>query len=347
MVPGGPTDYGVIGVLDRLPVMERFSPYTARTACALCGSRDGTLIETRDRHGDPLAVTCCRGCGLAYVDPIPSAAELARFYTERYRKEYKQATAPRLKHVYRAGKVALGRARVVGLLATPPARVLDCGAGGGEFSYLLSSRGYRLTGIEPNDGYREYAKAEYGVDLRAGTLDAARFEPGEFDLITLFHVLEHLPDPGAGLARLAGWLKPGGHLYVEVPNAVTRVASPSNLYHRAHLYYFAPEPLAALAARAGLRAILLDGAPTLANLTAVFVKEAAAPVGAFASAHDAVVAANRARTLARYLTSGHTLASVAPRLWNRMQEGRIERAGGNGRAALDRLFATEAPRLGA
>ncbi|MFO0008530.1 MAG: class I SAM-dependent methyltransferase, partial [Betaproteobacteria bacterium] len=178
-------------------------------------------------------------------------------------------------------------------------------------------------------------------------LDAARFEPGEFDLITLFHVLEHLPDPGAGLARLAGWLKPGGHLYVEVPNAVTRVASPSNLYHRAHLYYFAPEPLAALAARAGLRAILLDGAPTLANLTAVFVKEAAAPVGAFASAHDAVVAANRARTLARYLTSGHTLASVAPRLWNRMQEGRIERAGGNGRAALDRLFATEAPRLGA
>ncbi|MFO0208365.1 MAG: hypothetical protein ACK54L_19865, partial [Betaproteobacteria bacterium] len=121
----------------------------------------------------------------------------------------------------------------------------------------------------------------------------------------------------------------------------------SNLYHRAHLYYFAPEPLAALAARAGLRAILLDGAPTLANLTAVFVKEAAAPVGAFASAHDAVVAANRARTLARYLTSGHTLASVAPRLWNRMQEGRIERAGGNGRAALDRLFATEAPRLGA
>ena len=135
-------------------------------------------MAVRDRHGKPLPVTCCAGCGLTYVDPIPTREELARFYAERYRLEYKQASQPSLRHIYRAGKVALGRLRVAALLAAPGARALDCGAGGGEFTYLMSSRGYRMTGIEPNDGYREFARREYGVDLRAGTLDDVDFEPG-------------------------------------------------------------------------------------------------------------------------------------------------------------------------
>lgn len=217
---------------------KRFDPYEASCACNLCGGRDGTLVAVADRHGQPMNVICCRGCGLAYVDPLPTAEELAAFYAERYRLEYKQSKEPRLTHVYRAGRVALDRFRTVALLAQPPARVLDCGAGGGEFSYLLSSRGYRFTGIEPNSGYRQFAQREYGVDLRAGTLDDNEFAPDEFDLITIFHVLEHFRDPRGGLGRLAGWLRPGGHLYVEVPNALTEISSPSNLYHRAHLYYF-------------------------------------------------------------------------------------------------------------
>jgi 2-polyprenyl-3-methyl-5-hydroxy-6-metoxy-1,4-benzoquinol methylase len=303
-----------------------------------------------------MPVTCCASCGLTYVDPIPTPEELARFYAERYRLEYKQASQPRLKHIYRAGKVALGRLRIAGLLAAPLARVLDCGAGGGEFSYLLSSRGYRLTGIEPNDGYREYARAEYGVDLRPGTLEDNEFGPAEFDLITIFHVLEHVPDPRAALQRLAAWLKPGGHLYIEVPNALTDVSSPSNLYHRAHLYYFAAAPLAALARQAGLATVLLDGGAQNANLTAIFCKQRGAdaePEARYQEAprtgpdatHDAIVAANQQRTLAHYLTAGTTLANVVPRLIVRAAERRVERSGLSGRAILDRLFEEEAPQL--
>ena len=326
--------------------MLRFGTHVAATACVLCGSRSGTLVATEDRHRQPLPVTCCSGCGLTYVDPIPTQQELAQFYAERYRLEYKQATQPRLKHVYRAGRVALERLRVAALLASPPARVLDCGAGGGEFSYLLTSRGYRLTGIEPNDGYREYARREYGVDLRPGTLDDAQFADGEFDLITIFHVLEHLRDPGEGLARLARWLRPGGHLYVEVPNALTDVSSPSNLYHRAHLYYFAPQPLIRLARKTGLQAMLVDGSPSKANLTAVFCRSGeAADLPAVGSAHDSVVAANRRRTLARYLTAGSTLGNVIPRLVGRAAERRVERSGLGGRATLDALNAREAPQV--
>lgn len=329
-------------------MLQLFSLHRAASACNLCRSTEGKLIATKDRHGAPLLVTCCAGCGLSYVDPLPSREELTRFYANRYRLEYKQASRPRLKHVHRAGKVALSRLRVAALLAKPAARVLDCGAGGGEFSYLMSSRGYRVTGIEPNDGYREFARGEYGVDLRPGALDDVEFGDNEFDLITIFHVLEHIPDPSAALARLAGWLRPGGHLYVEVPNAVTQVSSPSNLYHRAHLYYFAAAPLLALAERAGLLPVMVDGSRFQANLTAIFSKPAngaAVTARHIESAYEEVVAANRRRTLGRYLLAGSTISNVLPRLLVRLAERRIERDGTSARALLDRLFGEEGPRL--
>lgn len=325
----------------------RFTDYVATSPCNLCGGREGTLVQTRDRKGAPLNVTCCRACGLTYVDPLPSAAELARFYAERYRREYKSAAVPRIKHIFRAGRVALDRFRTVALLAQPPARVLDCGAGGGEFAYLLTSRGYRLTGIEPNDGYREFARAEYGVDLYPGTLDDATFPAAEFDLITMFHVLEHLRDPSAGLAKLTRWLKPGGYLYVEVPNALTEASSPSNLYHYAHLYYFASGPLTQLARLAGLTPLLVDAASSKANLSAVFRRDIeAADHATVPSAYAPVVEANRRRTLRRYLLSGSTWTGAIHRLWARAQERRAARAGLSARETLDALFRNEAPQIG-
>lgn len=330
-----------------LSTATRFSDYVPATPCTLCGAREGTLVETKDRRGAPMNVTCCRHCGLTYVDPLPSAAELARFYAERYRREYKSAETPSIRHVIRAGRVALERFRTVALLAQPPARVLDCGAGGGEFAYLLTSRGYRLTGIEPNDGYREFARAEYGVDLRPGTLDDAAFADAQFDLITIFHALEHFRDPRSGLAKLSTWLKPGGHLYVEVPNALAEVSSPSNLYHYAHLFYFAPAPLIRLAGSAGLVPLLVDAAPSKANLTAVFRRADGAAAGPMEpSAHAHVVEANRRRTLRRYLLSGSTWVGAANRLWARAQEKRASRAGRSARATLDALYEKEAPRTG-
>lgn len=330
--------------------MERFSRYSAATACTLCQLNEGTLVAVRDRHGKPLPVTCCAGCGLTYVDPIPTRDELKRFYAERYRLEYKQASQPAIRHVYRAGKLALARLKAAALLAAPGARALDCGAGGGEFTYLMASRGYRMSGIEPNDGYREYARREYAVDLRPGTLDDVEFESSEFDLITMFHVLEHVPDPVAALRRLGGWLRPGGHIYVEVPNALTTVSSPTNLYHRVHLYYFAAAPLASLAERAGLVPVLTDGSANQANITAVLRKPEKGAVlrrSARPSVHDAVVRANRERTLGRYLTAGITLSNLLPKLLGRAEERRAAASGRGGRQLLDALFNAQAPQLSA
>lgn len=327
--------------------MKLFDPVRAQSACCLCGTRDGTLVAVEDRHGAPLSVVCCRQCGLAHVDPIPTEAELAEFYSKRYRLEYKQAFEPSLRHVYRAGCVALDRFRLIALATPAPADVLECGAGGGEMGYLLASRGYWYTGIEPNDGYREHARSQYRTHLLPGTLDDHALPGASVDLVIMFHVLEHLRDPQLGVRTLAAALRPGGHLYIEVPNALTQVSSPSNLYHLAHLHYLATPTLLGLAQQAGLEPVLVEGAPTKANLTGIFRKPisngAAQGYVPESAVHDAVVGANRQRTLVSYLRRPSTWLAAAGRLLRRGEEKRAAAAAGCARELLDVLYAQQAP----
>ena len=119
----------------------------------------------------------------------------------------------------------------------PRARLLDIGAGGGEFTFLAGKMGYDSAGIDPASGYIEHARENYGADLRA--LDLDQIESGKkYDLITLFHVLEHLPDPLGAIKSIAGHLEDQGILYVEVPDLCSRDTSPYNFYHKAHISYF-------------------------------------------------------------------------------------------------------------
>jgi SAM-dependent methyltransferase len=103
------------------------------------------------------------------------------------------------------------RRRLALLDAPPGARVLDAGAGRGRFVASARAAGYDAAGIEPSS-----RSAAAGV-ARA-SIEEAAFAPGSFDAVTLWHVLEHLPDPGAALRRIAGWLAPGGTILVGVPN---------------------------------------------------------------------------------------------------------------------------------
>ncbi len=210
------------------------------------------MVSTSDRHGRPLRTVACAVCGLFRTDPLPSDDDLRQFHQQDYREAYKGSRAPKRKNTLRSGRLALERLRTLAPLA-PAARILDAGSGSGEWLFLLQSLGHSVTGIEADTAYGEYARVTYGVPVLSTGLFEADLPPSSFDLITAFHVLEHLPNPAGALRRLLGWLVPGGRLLVEVPNINSPHQNPAGRFHYAHVLGFTPESLAYAATLAGFQ----------------------------------------------------------------------------------------------
>lgn len=242
-------------------------------ACNLCGGIEYDVVGRRDRYFGPLRTVLCRGCGLVYSNPMPTEAEVSAFYARHYRKNYHGAEEPRVRAAARASAGAVERLAQLAPYLPAGARVLDVGSGGGEFVACLSEHGYRASGLEPNRGYAEFSRREYGIDARNADWQNAQLDAGSLDMITASHVLEHFRDPKAALLRFAEWLREGGRLYLSVPNIEVYHRSPVCRFHFAHLYNFNRESLVMLAARAGFSPVE-DWHDEPTNL--LFVKSAAA-----------------------------------------------------------------------
>jgi SAM-dependent methyltransferase len=225
-------------------------PFAAHSACPLCRQRQAIIVSQKDRYRQPLTTVACVHCGLFRTDPLPSEEDLYRFHEQDYRSAYKGARAPKAKNIYRSGRLALVRLRQLGPFPAG-SRILDAGSGSGEWLYLLQCQGHSVKGIEADTAYGEFARATYGVSVWSGGLLEAELPPASFDIITSFHVLEHLPDPLGALRRLYSWLTPGGQLLIEVPNINSPHQNPAGRFHYAHVLGFTPESLAYAGASAG------------------------------------------------------------------------------------------------
>lgn len=289
--------------------------------CILCHETGRHVVATTGRGMTPLVTVICDGCGLVSHDPLPTAAELEQFYSERYRMAYKRRWSPKPKHSLRAQRSAALRAARLAPLIAPGARVLDIGASSGEFVYMMGQLGFRASGIEPNAGYRSFGIATYGVDVTDRRLEPQAFGQGLFDLITLNHVFEHLAEPVAVLEAIRHWLAPEGLLFIEVPNIVGVAKQRANLFHYAHVWNFAPHTLLGLLAAAGFEPLPGEN---LAGTSLVFTRSQ--PIGCGIAAPDPsrwrnpeLVAALR-RQLDEDQTGAAYLASGAPfrRRWARL-----------------------------
>ena len=208
------------------------------------------MISDRDaKSKQPLAIMLCNQCGFVQQGEVPTEDELRIYYSHHYREDYKNTYQPKLKHVHRAGHAACDRLALLRshLGDASDLELLDIGAGGGEFVYLASQFGFQARGIEPNQGYSEFARDAYGVSVITSMVQD--LDVGSTDVITLFHVLEHMADPKAVMARFWDVLRPGGTVLIEVPNILQSDASPANIFFKAHLHYFSRFTLTAAASR--------------------------------------------------------------------------------------------------
>ncbi len=140
-----------------------------------------------------------------------------------------------------------------------PRRLLDVGCGFGGFVAVMQRRGWEVEGLDPSPTAVAAAEA-LGRPVRLGTLDALRDGHRDYDAVTMFYVLEHLPDPMGALRRVWSLLGPGKTLLLRVPHTtpIVRLLAPlgvgGSLYDPPfHLYDFSPAVLRDDASARGVR----------------------------------------------------------------------------------------------
>lgn len=217
--------------------------------CVVCGSLNKLPHSTPIDYisGERFSLVRCGSCGLVYVDPQPAVEDLGQYYPAGHQQAEPasyELTDARAR--MRLVEDAVGRIR---------GSAMDVGCGKGLLLKELQARGWDVAGTELSSVSSAYARS-IGLPVKTCSVQEAGFEPGSFDLITLFHVLEHLTDPGGVLASLHVLLKADGVLIVEVPNIASWYARAfgDEWFHLdvpRHLYHFDRNTLTTLIERKG------------------------------------------------------------------------------------------------
>ena len=126
----------------------------------------------------------------------------------------------------------------------------------------MKSPSWKLYGIEMSDEVASRAESATGGQVFVGDILDAPYAPNSFDVITCFHVFEHLYDPRAVLQKAAEWLKPGGIFYAMMPNIDSAGGRIFGSYWYAlelprHLFHFSPKSLGNMANSLGLEQVSL------------------------------------------------------------------------------------------
>ena len=229
-----------------------------RVGCPVCGEPRRDRLFGKD--GWPVAR--CPACGLVYVDATVDRAALDRIYG----RDYYEGEVFDDYLGERDARLASGRVRAARLAAlVPHGRLLDLGCAAGYFLHAASAH-YEVTGVEVSAFASQHARDEFGHRVFTGEIFDAPLADGEFDVVTLWDVVEHLADPRAVLREVARVTRTGGLLAlttgdVEGPLASQDLERWDLMCPPAHLLFFAPRTIERLLNDAGFEIvrILADG----------------------------------------------------------------------------------------
>lgn len=180
-------------------------------ACNLCGATESTLLVVKDGF----RIVRCRHCSLVFVGNPPDQAFLSQHYSFEagYHEELKSNPASVNFHDAEARR---NLARLSGY--RQGGTLLDIGCSTGLFLAKARAAGWAVRGNEYSADSAAVARSLHGLEVVSGALQADSFAAASFDVVTLWDVLEHVPDPQSTLRLAATLLKPGGLLVVKTPN---------------------------------------------------------------------------------------------------------------------------------
>lgn len=187
------------------------------TACPLCQrSESETLFEIPDGGGINYLISRCRHCNAVYTF-FDEEIDVNEFYDG---KDY-TVKDTRDSIFFKIQKAEYGS--VINTIQNKTNKqtpsILDFGSGKGLFLHFATLKGGQVRGIESSQPRAEYARKYFGLDINTDYYTSGSVFNSSFDVITMFHVLEHLQNPSELMSNLVkSNLKPGGLLIAEVPN---------------------------------------------------------------------------------------------------------------------------------
>jgi len=222
--------------------------------CPLCGGENSHHFDQRTFRSQVVVNRICQGCGLVFQSPRMTGEETSAFYQAEYRRMYQGEEGPI------ARDFSTQTARAVSLLGFVQPYVpamashLDIGCSTGLIlQHFKKKYDCRPVGIEPGEAYRAYACQE-GLTVYASLEELREKANEKFTLISMSHVLEHLPDPVGYLVNLReALLDPKGWLLLEVPNLYAH-----DSFETAHLVSYCSHTLVQAVEKAGYEVVKIE-----------------------------------------------------------------------------------------
>lgn len=216
-------------------------------SCALCGSGNNrVLLITHDLHyhltNEAFNLVQCGKCGLIYISPMPAREHLRDYYPDGYYNlAFKKIESLYCRIVDAAKIRSVTNYKKKG-------KLLDVGCGSGSFLLNMQKRGWQVYGVDTSIEACALVNDELKQNVFSSEIEGCHFPVAYFDVITLWHVLEHVYNPNQVLTEVNRILKKDGILIVEVPNIKNPVFKLTKEHYFAldiprHLYHYTPKTL--------------------------------------------------------------------------------------------------------
>ena len=238
--------------MKNLP-FTKYSLTGSPVACPICGNVKSKIISKYDRRFKILPHSKCDECSLVRHEFMLSDEQLAEYYSKSYRSDYQWVNSgPTSNHIKKRVSEAKTRLNRLQPHLKKYPKVLDFGCGSGEFIDLMQESGALASGFEPGNLYASYAREQKGLDVQ--NCGWENYECKEkLDVVTAFHVFEHLTDPLKAFKKAISWLNVNGLIYIEVPNMANALKLKGfGSLHMAHTIGFGRYSLELLGAYSGM-----------------------------------------------------------------------------------------------
>lgn len=236
---------------------------TAIRLCPICDNNDVDFLHYQKfmlPEGHPLSdgysVVCCEKCGFVYADTAVTQHDYDGFYAKYSKYEDNKTSGGGATASWDLTRLQETASTIAHFLPTKNARILDVGCANGGLLACLKNLGYdNLCGIDPSPTCATNTRQQYNIEAYTGSLSALPIKIGLFDCVTLSHVFEHICELKDACEALIQLVKPGGLVYMEVPDA-TRYTdysmSPFQDFNTEHINHFSQQCMSNLLQQYGL-----------------------------------------------------------------------------------------------